>query len=148
MADNLEYTPGVGASIAADEVGGVFVQRVKPVFGDDGSATDVSASNPLPVEVKNATDGNPLHVEAVGELLEAISALRFTINSLSRTIGQSLPDASGNMRTVIASGTVTTVSAVTALNTLGAAGYSTNDVMRALMATAANGLRANIVVSA
>lgn len=49
MADNVAITPGAGATVAADDIGGVLYQRVKPVFGVDGSATDVSASNPLPV---------------------------------------------------------------------------------------------------
>src|SRR6185503_16381569 len=48
MADNVGYTPGVGASVAADEIGGVLYQRVKPVHGADGSATDTSSANPFP----------------------------------------------------------------------------------------------------
>ena len=51
MSDNVGYTPGAGAEIAADNVAGVLVQRVKPVFGADGVATDVSAADPLPVGV-------------------------------------------------------------------------------------------------
>jgi hypothetical protein len=49
VPDNVGYTPGTGASVAADDVGGVLYQRIKPTFGDDGAATDVSATNPLPV---------------------------------------------------------------------------------------------------
>jgi hypothetical protein len=41
MADNVGYTPGAGALIAADEVAGALVQRVKAVYGADGSATDM-----------------------------------------------------------------------------------------------------------
>jgi len=38
------------AVISADDIGGgVVVQRVKAQFGVDGSATDVSAADPLPV---------------------------------------------------------------------------------------------------
>lgn len=40
MADNTTYTPGAGATIAADDVGGALVQRIKPQWGPDGSATD------------------------------------------------------------------------------------------------------------
>lgn len=54
MADNVSVTPGSGTTIAADEIGGVFYQRVKPVFGADGSATDASAANPFPVTVSNS----------------------------------------------------------------------------------------------
>lgn len=49
MADNVGYTPGAGATVAADEIAGVLHQRVKIGIGTDGSATDVSSSNPMPV---------------------------------------------------------------------------------------------------
>jgi len=49
MADNVGYTPGTGANIAADDIGGILHQRVKIGVGVDGSATDVSSSNPMPV---------------------------------------------------------------------------------------------------
>lgn len=46
MADNVTIT---GTTIAADDISGVQYQRTKIVWGTDGTATDVSASNPLPV---------------------------------------------------------------------------------------------------
>jgi len=49
MVDNVGYTPGTGATIAADEIGGVLHQRVKLGVGGDGVAVDVSAANPMPV---------------------------------------------------------------------------------------------------
>ena len=49
MADNVGYTPGSGATIAADDISGVLYQRVKIGIGADGVATDVSATNPMPV---------------------------------------------------------------------------------------------------
>ena len=49
MADNVGYTPGTGATIAADDIAGVLYQRVKIGVGADGSATDVSSTNPMPV---------------------------------------------------------------------------------------------------
>ncbi len=48
MADNIAITPGSGATIATDDVGGVQYQRVKVAHGADGSATDVSSAAPLP----------------------------------------------------------------------------------------------------
>lgn len=54
MADNIAITPGVGATVATDEVtidGALaHVQRVKPVHGVAGAGVDVSASDPLPTE--------------------------------------------------------------------------------------------------
>lgn len=41
MADNTTITPGTGATVAADDVGGALHQRVKVSLGADGSATDM-----------------------------------------------------------------------------------------------------------
>jgi len=50
MADNIQVTPGVGPPVAADDIGGVYYQRIKPTFGPaDVLPTDVSLTNPLPV---------------------------------------------------------------------------------------------------
>lgn len=56
MADNVQLSTnvGVGAVCSTDDVGGgVQVQRVKVQWGVDGTATDTSASNPLPVTLAN-----------------------------------------------------------------------------------------------
>jgi hypothetical protein len=50
MADNVNLNIGIGGDVlAADDIGGVKYQRVKPVHGPDGTATDTSSANPLPV---------------------------------------------------------------------------------------------------
>jgi hypothetical protein len=41
MADNVAVTPGAGATLAADDVGGILHQRTKVSLGADGSATDL-----------------------------------------------------------------------------------------------------------
>jgi hypothetical protein len=137
MADNVGYTPGTGATVAADEIGGVLHQRVKVGIGADGTAVDVSESNPMPMS-------------AYGELIEAIEALRFTVASLTRTLNASIPDASGRQRinaetAVLASGTLTTCSTVTNLSQIGAVDARTavNDINK----FAADSLRRNITTS-
>ena len=56
MADNTELNSGTGGdTIATDEIGGIKHQRVKVQHGADGSATDVSAASPLPVDGSNVT---------------------------------------------------------------------------------------------
>lgn len=53
MADNITLNPGtLGDTVAADDVSGVKHQRVKMEFGADGSATDVSDANPLPIHIE------------------------------------------------------------------------------------------------
>lgn len=54
MPDNIGYTPGTGATVAADDIGGVLHQRIKIGIGEDGVATDVSAANPMPVNTGQA----------------------------------------------------------------------------------------------
>ena len=54
MADNVGYTPGSGATVAADDIAGVLYQRVKIGVGADGSATDVSTANPMPIAAPSA----------------------------------------------------------------------------------------------
>lgn len=56
MADNTTLNPGAGGDvIATDDIAGVKYQRVKVNYGGDGVATDVSATNPLPVAPSRAS---------------------------------------------------------------------------------------------
>lgn len=49
--DNVTLNLGSGGdTLAADDISGVKHQRVKLQYGDDGSATDVSDTNPLPID--------------------------------------------------------------------------------------------------
>jgi hypothetical protein len=150
MADNVGYTPGAGATVAADEIGGVLFQRVKLTHGADGTATDASSANPLPIA-------------AQGELLEQLSALRYAIQGLTRSIGQALPSAQGwpimearqptaanlAMTASLAAGqtlaTVTTLATLTNQAQIG--GVAANDYMPALMHMQADNLRRNISVT-
>ena len=51
MADNVTLDPGSGgATLATDDIAGTQHQRVKIQYGTDGSATDVSDTNPLPID--------------------------------------------------------------------------------------------------
>ena len=51
MADNLDVTPGSGATVAAKEVGVVLHQRaLLEVLGNNGLPVDVSGTNRLPVD--------------------------------------------------------------------------------------------------
>lgn len=51
MADNIAVTPGSGATVAADDIGSVWHQRVKLSIGPDGSAADAHDDRPVPVEL-------------------------------------------------------------------------------------------------
>ena len=151
MPDNVGYTPGSGASIAADDIGGVLHQRVKISVGADGTAADVSASTPMPVDASS------------GELIEAIEALRMAVASLTKSIGYALPNLTGfpimevrqatagnlNVTASIAGSqtlaTLTTLSTLTNQSQIG--GYAANDQIPALMHLQSDNLRRNISVT-
>lgn len=164
MADNVAYTPGSGAIIAADEIGGVLHQRVKISVGADGAAADLSTTTPMPTQEQ-------------GELVEAIEALRMAVASLTKTIGYSLPNTLGqqivearqatagnlnvtasqgtagnlNATAIVASGTLTTVTTVgtvsTVTNQSQIGGFAAVDYMPALYHLQADNLRRNISVT-
>ncbi len=50
MSDNINVTPGTGATIAAESLSGALVQRIKMVLGNtDVDNGDISATNPMPI---------------------------------------------------------------------------------------------------
>ena len=143
MPDNVAYTPGSGATIAADDIGGVLYQRVKMIHGADGIAHETA-------------DGNPMPIKAMGELIEAIEAMRMAIQSLNRTVGMAqvnpltgrmLVDASGTTQPV--SGSVAATQSgtynITNLATIG--GQNANSQIPSFERMTADNLRRNIVVT-
>ncbi len=101
MADNVGYTPGTGATVAADEIGGVLYQRVKLTAGGDGTATDVSAAAPLPTSDANS-----------GSLLTRI------LQMLMAPLGYDKSIQRQRGTVIVESGTISTVTAVTAVTTV------------------------------
>lgn len=101
MADNVGYTPGTGATVAADDIGGVLHQRIKVGIGADGTAVDVSEANPMPVSDNNSQN-----------LLLRIFSI------LAAPLGYDKSLQRQRSTAIIESGTVTTVTTVTTLTTL------------------------------
>ena len=152
MADNVGYTPGTGAKVAARDVSysgeAALAQAVGLVTftgpDDAKSATDVSTNNPLPIA-------------AYGELVEALEAMRMSINSLAKSIGYALPNAQGfpimEVRQATAANLTVTAS-IAATQTLATltnqaqiGGFAANDKIPSLMHMQADNLRRNIVVT-
>jgi hypothetical protein len=91
MADNVAITAGTGTTIAADDVGGgVLHQRVKLTWGVDGTGTDASASNPLPV-VQTGTHniGTVTTVTTVGAVTAITNALPAGTNGIGKLTANS-----------------------------------------------------------
>lgn len=148
MADNVGYTPGSGEIIATDDIGGVQYQRVKAVWGTDGVANDINATTPLPIQV-------------IGEMIEAMEAMRMAIQSLQRTIGlaqvnpvtgRMLVDGSGVTQPVSGTVSVGTPAVtqsgtwnITNLATIG--GQAANSQVPSFERMTADNLRNNIIVT-
>ncbi len=145
MADNVGYTPGTGATVAADDISGVLHQRVKIGVGGDGVAVDVS-------------EGNPMPVAAYGELIEAIEALRMAVQALTRSgLGQSMPDTAGRLRVLVEQptagnllGTFSIASGqtlATLTNQTQIGGLAATEQIPSLMRLGADASRNNIIVT-
>ena len=112
MADNVGYTPGTGATVAADEIDGVLHQRVKIGVGGDGVAVDVSQENPMPVA--DANSGNLLL-----RILQMLMAPLGYDKSLGRQRGTVVVETLPTLAAVTTVTTVTTLSNIAAVG-----GYS------------------------
>jgi len=143
MADNV-VLPGTGVPVASDDIGGNQFQRVKLVHGADGvNDGDVSTDNPYPITLTQ------------GEVVEALEVMRMAVHSLTRTVGQSMPDVAGRLRVVVDAitgaltlatvTTVTTVSTVTNQTQVG--GNPAFEQIPALMRIGADSLRRNITAA-
>jgi hypothetical protein len=112
MADNVGYTPGSGAVIAADDIGGVLHQRVKIGIGADNTAVDVSDANPMPVSDAAAEETRQSMSLLLTRMLNYLNAPMGYDKSLQRQRATVVVE-SGTVTTV---GTVATVNNVTSLN--------------------------------
>jgi hypothetical protein len=101
MADNVGYTPGTGAVVAADEIGGVLFQRMKLTHGVDGTAVDASDDAPLPVLDRYAA-------EELSRIHQILSSPQGYDRSIQRQ----------RVTATLESGTITTVTTVIAVNTV------------------------------
>ena len=115
MADNVGYTPGSGALVAADEIGGILYQRMKLAVGDDGVAVDASLSNPLPVDAVRVADLSEMLMRLVklmesNAVVDAAQRQRISVDAIAA--GVSLPTVSA-VTAVTTVTTVTTVGSVT-----------------------------------
>jgi hypothetical protein len=115
MADNVDITPGAGATVATDEIGGRHFQRVKLTDGAEGSANHASVRADGTQEVT---------------LSDISAALYAILEALTRPISQEPGTGRQRMSLEAAAVTmtgVTTVSTVTSMTQFN--GASIWDVM-------------------
>ena len=105
MSDNVGYTPGSGAIVAADEIGGVLFQRLKLTHGPDGTAVDVSDEAPLPVLDRYAA-------EELSRIHQILSSPQGYDRSIQRQ----------RVTALVESGTITVVTTVSNVSSVSAFG--------------------------
>jgi hypothetical protein len=105
MADNVDITPGAGATVATDEVGGRHFQRVKLTDGAEGSANHASVRADGTQEVS---------------LSDINAALYAILEAITRPINQD--PGTGRMRVLLdaitASLTLATITTVSTCSTV------------------------------
>lgn len=106
MADNVDITPGAGATVATDEIGGRHFQRVKLTDGAEGSANHASV-RPDGTQEVSLSDINA----ALYAILEAIT------RPISQEPGTGRSRVSLEAAAVTMTG-VTTVSTVSTVTTM------------------------------
>jgi hypothetical protein len=88
MVDNVSITPGTGVTIAADDIGsGFLAQRVKPVWGPDGTGNDVDVATgkPMPVQLRAST-GQTLS-DATGVLISTAQLTTLATTAQAMSVG-------------------------------------------------------------
>ena len=141
MADNVGYTPGSGATIAADDINGALHQRIKLGVGPDGTAVDVSSDAPLPA-VAARTDDLVVMLSRVVKLLESNAVV--DQQQRQRIALDTIP-AGVTLPTVTTVTGVTTVTTVTTLaNATAIAGMDREQYINIAKSTYAQSIRARL----
>lgn len=101
MPDNVAVTPGVGATVAADDIGGVLYQRVKIAQGADGAAADVHAGAPLNVQQASLTTANDA-VLAYGTQVEQAASVIRPADTLAYAANDGISDSTAAPTSIVA----------------------------------------------
>ena len=120
MPDNVGYTPGVGATVAADDIGGVLHQRVKIGVGSDGTAVDVSSANPMPITAPSALPiSTPSAIDVnVGNFPASQAVTGPLTDAQLRASAVNITSTGGVSTTPLDPSTATTFGPITAANTV------------------------------
>jgi hypothetical protein len=120
MADNVGYTPGSGAVVAADDISGVLYQRVKPVVGVDGVAVDVSSTDPMPVYDAVTQSSQQDMILLLTRMLNYLNSPMGYDKSLQRQRGTVVVETLPTLASVTTVTTVTTVGNIFSIGTYNA----------------------------
>ena len=128
MADNFVANAGSGgATFASDDISSVQYPRVKPSWGADGSATDVSTAAPLPVQlIGQAANGCSLFRSI--DLDESEEDVKTSAGTVYGILFSNLATSTRFLKFYNAAAASVTVGSTTPVLTLALPGNSTDDI--------------------
>jgi hypothetical protein len=119
MPDNVGYTPGIGATVAAEEILGILFQRIKLTLGADGvNDGDVSSSNPMPTQAQKTDELLSTIQMLMGILVGMCESLQVVDSAQRQRIAIDAIATGLTLATVTNVGTVSTVTNVAAQTSL------------------------------
>jgi hypothetical protein len=138
MSNNVGYTPGAGATIAADEIDGVLHQRVKLGIGEEGIAEDLSKENPMPVQA--------VETDFLLHMIQKLLSITKSLQNCDREGRQRVTlDAITGSLTLAAVSTISTVTTVNTVSNITAIAGMNNEMYKnPARQTYALGIRTNL----
>ncbi|WP_437741770.1 hypothetical protein WME73_41315 [Sorangium sp. So ce302] len=97
MSDNITLPEGAGTILATDEILGVHVLRAKLQTGADGTAVDVSQTDPLPVSLVGSLPAGTNTIGAVNVKPATSGGLSIYRNTGLSTTGQNVKGSAGQV---------------------------------------------------
>src|SRR6478736_6712427 len=93
MADNIDMTPGIGKTVATDEIGGIHYQRVKVGSGVDGVWNDASASTPIPMSLYDGAGNLIASLPVLGNSVQINASFARPADTTTYTIGDAVSNS-------------------------------------------------------
>jgi len=124
MSDNLGYTPGTGATVASDDIGGIQHQRIKLTMGPDGvSQGDVQGANYNPTGselgllVRQIAEDNAYTQELLNNISQVLRSV-WQMGSAAGAPSLTVRNSTAADLQVTATANITQINTITAHSTL------------------------------
>lgn len=157
VATGLPFKGAADSTLAALNIIAAAVQTAVDAINGKTPASPATEGTVSGLLTNDQLRAAAVPVDVAGELVEAIQALRMSVQSLNRSVGLVTVDLAGRQRTVADITSLPTLANVTNIATLAAlttlanqaniGGIAANHQVPAIMQMSADNLRRNIIVS-
>lgn len=149
MADNFVANAGSGGStFAADDISSVLYPRVKQSWGADGSAADVSAAAPLPVQLVSLAAPTGVSIYRSIDLDESEEEVKATAGAVYGILFSNMATSTRFLKFYNDTAANVTVGSTTPVLTLALPGNASDDVSGVFSFPAGIGFSAAITMAA